>query len=90
VVDWVSLPLSESEGLIFEHIDGVTPERLTSSLAERLRPILHGLHGDEPLAERLRASHMVTSCGDVYRRTYHERFVEDLKFGASRHGNLGL
>lgn len=80
VVDWVSLPVSASAGLMFEHIDGATPERLTPELIDELRPILHGLHIDESLAEQLRASHGMTSCGELYRRTYHERFVEDLEF----------
>lgn len=63
------------EGLLFEWIDGDTPDRLSDPLSTEMFAMLDRLHTDEWLARRLPAGR---TCADAYARSMHERFVDDL------------
>jgi len=77
---WVEVPGTEYVGLLSPWIDGAAPEALDERLAAEVVRAMERLHGDRELAARLPAPAAPATCADVYRRSYHARFVADLAF----------
>ena len=75
---WVDVPGTEYSGVLSRWIDGAAPASLDDRLAAEVVRCIDRLHRDRELAARLPAG--PTTCADVYRGTYHRRFVEDLAF----------
>ena len=78
ILAWVDLPGTPYGGLVFEHIDGEIwdPDRQPGLLHD-LRALLHQLHRDAPLANRLGdAPRNYRECWEL---RYREQFEEDLK-----------
>lgn len=78
VLRWIEIPATPFAGLLFEHVDGQAPERLTPGLRARVVPLFAALHADRELAARIASPEAPATCADVYHGTYHERFTEDL------------
>lgn len=77
---WIDVPGTEHVGLLSPWIDGAPPEALDARLAAEVVRTMDRLHGDRELAAHLPAPAVPATCADVYRRTYHARFVPDLEF----------
>lgn len=75
--EWVELPDTSYEGLLFEWIEGTVPQHLRDPLAGRVLPVIARLHRDAELAGHLPAT--ASRCADTYLQTLHERFTEDLR-----------
>lgn len=79
MVDWVEVAGTAFSGPLFEWIEGDVPERVTPDLVRVLAFRITALHGDRVLYEVLRGEgERVGTCATAYRRSIHERFVEDL------------
>lgn len=81
MVGWLDLPHLNVSGPMFRWIEGRTPARITDRLAGEIGSVIEALHRDEQLAGRLPGP--VHDCAEAYRRSYHERFTEDLEFVAA-------
>lgn len=79
-VAWVAVPGTEYAGVLSRWIDGSPPGVLDERLAREVVRTIGKLHRDRELAERLPAPAAPATCADVYRRTYHARFMEDLEY----------
>lgn len=75
---WVDVPGTDYAGVLFRWIDGAAPAALDDRLAAEVVECIDALHRDGELAARLSAED--AACADVYRRTYHRRFLEDLEY----------
>lgn len=75
---WIDVPGSGYAGVLSRWIDGAPPEALDERLAAEVVRTMDRLHGDHELAAHLPA--VQATCADVYRGTYHARFIADLEF----------
>ncbi|MFN8552376.1 MAG: phosphotransferase [Candidatus Obscuribacterales bacterium] len=67
------------EVLVFEQINGEPPKILTTTLSNKILSVLQRLHGDSGLAREIDGGHRSErSYAECYKRTFHERFTEDL------------
>jgi streptomycin 6-kinase len=76
----VDVPGTDYAGVLSRWIDGAPPEELDERLAAEIVRTMARLHGDRELAAHLPAPATPATCADVYRGTYHARFIADLEF----------
>lgn len=77
---WIDVPGTEYAGILSPWIDGAAPVSLDDRLAAEVVRTMDRLHGDGELAAHLPAPAVARTCADVYRDSYHARFVPDLEF----------
>ncbi|MGH7541975.1 MAG: phosphotransferase [Gemmatimonadota bacterium] len=84
MVGWIDRCEPWAGGPVFEWIEGVTPACLDCLPVSAVGALLRELHSDSRLGASLaRLGDRVTTCAEAYRRSYHERFTEDLAFIAA-------
>lgn len=74
---WIDVPETGYAGVLSRWIDGAPPEALDDRLAAEVVRTMGRMHGDRELAAHLPAA--PATCADVYRGTYHARFIADLE-----------
>jgi streptomycin 6-kinase len=77
---WIDVPGTGYAGVLSRWIDGAPPEALDERLAAEVVRTMSRMHGDRELATRLPSPAAPATCADVYRGTYHARFIADLEF----------
>lgn len=80
MLDWVVIPKTGFEGLLFAWVDGRKPElKKSPGLVKEVVTVAAQLHADDELADKLSQNHPKLDCLHTFLDTYIERFDGDLE-----------